>query len=1540
MKRLTLKLAMGAMMAASLPAAMSAQLLREEMPQNSTAQNEATVKAVPLPVHYDRLSRAGAVTANTETPNYLRALDRGVTAPRRTAAKKSTTLRKAPGLKASIKATDITGYLSYATYPGWYSVTYPSPTKIWGAPSGMRCDAGFVRDGVLYAFYTVSNGQMLTDAGLRKIEESTGNVLEEVPFNIFDSYAEVVVSAAYDPANDVAYVVTYNRTGSATILQRYNPQDGTYTELGVTVSDENFPMAMAWNPAESTLCILTFDGDMVKYDTKARKFSTVCHYTYDFDEYRGAMTYSAKDGLFIGCVASYNEYYTETTDVVTMDMKGNIGYVSTFDSDYQWSMLHSNDRYVSADAPGNIEIKSVNVTGTATNGTITATLPSTLANGNAISGRVYVQFSIDGTEISANTSGTPGSDVNISFSSTEGLHRFTLTPYILGTEGKVFGMPSNINRYLGADTPAAPQNVTLTETLVKWSAVTTGENNGYIDASKVTYNVYIDGKLINSTPVSATQLNVTLPDNGQVSHKAAVEAMCGGKTSAQGVSSPLYSDGPLSVPCIITPEAGQTELAQEVIDMFTIVKDPLNNKGALYGWTYDYQGRHETGPTGGFYCLNPSVSDNGETANEWLFLPAVTLDDTNTYYRLSVDLSADAHAFSKTETYEIGISQRNTGARTTILREATQVKKGKEFTTSETLFKVSEPGVYYLGIHFISPFETFRLYARNFRVEKIVSSPEAPAEVTTLRATGSERGALSAVVTFNMPVKNIGGGDINASTDITATVSTEAGEVSVTGKPGAKITATVPALQGENTVKVSTSSAAGTGRVAETQVYCGVYRPGNPIVEYTVTPDNNTITLTWELDDYNENDQFAGPDDCTFTVYRRIGDDWRPAANVGKNHTWSYTNTEPNTQDIYQFGVAATNVAGSSPEIVTVGTILGKPYTLPMNETFPYSGETVNMSYEPFMIEHLSYLPASWSFVDPADIDPLAANSTGIALHAYWEAMTQITLPKFTTTGMHNVKADLSIFFGDVTPELITVYASSPSALMEPVAYFTRNDGKGWTSKLISLPPSCQNQGWVSLTIGLDIKGYSQHFMLDSYSIADYPAEMVTLSSFDGPTIGVVGETSRFTAVLENVGTSTVVLPSYTLQVLGDNGVTPLTATDAPARIDAGQKVTLNFDYTPKAADTGSQLLRFNLLGQPAGAVTDADHEMTVLNARLPIVSDLAATTSDNSVTLTWTTPKHVESFEAFEPWDYSEEMRGFRNLDLDGGTVLGIGEVSFLGKYQPKGYQVFSSTITDNPYLQARTGNHLLLAMAAANGPTSDWLISPEVAGGSEVSFWINVLLDEYPETVLVMASSTGNDPDDFEEIDGGYCCPDAAGWTHFSVKLPADARYFALWHVADDGTQQFGFLLDDLSFEPLHPSVTLESYNLYRDGELIAKELTSCGFTDTETDADTPHMYVVRSVGTVNGEKVESDRSNVVWSGDAGSLGNLTANSHRTITAGKGCVVLKGFAQGNTARVYNAAGSEIAAARITAAETSVNVAPGIYMVECNGHRAKVAVK
>ena len=1569
MKKICLTLLACAMTMFTLSA--SAQVTRSEGQSSKATVQQKTAVTPNGPKLTVVHSKGKAVeTANVESVLPLLS-NRKTAAPGNPARKSAVVL---PPMKASSKGSVFYGMVGSYTDnlvdgAGWrrINVSGPTTTAMWKWPptTGLvyaHCDAGFVRDGKVYAFYSLMNTDyVLLDGGMVIRDFNTGAILDAIELDVLEPnvLSKIVWGAAYDEENDEVYVITSNKSGNGYMLQKYNPTNGAYTDLGVNIGQDW--ITIAWHPVDKTFYMLEDGGGLSKYDTRSKSFVNVGSFSYNFSGYAlGSMVYSPNDAAFFAMIDAYtlDAYGAEVdcTDALLITDRGAATFLGRMEYNDVYNMLYCPDEYVNPTAPAAPKLVSMNVTPGQTSGTMTVTLPSTLGNGSAISGTVYLKMELDGEAVSSSSvaSGAAGSNVTVNIDvKTQGVHKIKLIPRIQGATGFVEGQPLVVEHFFGNDVPAAPKNVKLTDNSVSWSAVTEGARGGAINAANVRYEVSIDGVVMTTQPVSGTSFSFDkLPSVPVVGHVASVVAIESGNRSEPGVSNKLYIDyEPLMLPVFLGPDPGETEMDQGMIDLFTIVKDPKNTE-PLRGWRYDDQAAH----SGGFYCLGANPDDGGmtdpEKNDEWLFLPAINFPSADDYYRFTMEVSTGAHYFSSTETYEVVLSPvpERRGTKT-VIREATKITQPYKdsplvFETSETLFQVPSAGTYYIGIHFISPPGTYRLYARNFRVEGASTTSGSPAAVTDLDAVASPRGQLSAIVSFNMPTTTLTGAPLPEGTNVTATVSTEAGSVTATAAAGDPCSVTVPAIQGLNSVTVVTSTAAGNGILAETRVYCGAYQPGMPHASYKITDDNKTVTFTIDVDEYNDNGEWAGADDCSIIVYRRSGYNWIKAADLGTNRTWQFTVPAEyaNEQDVYQFGFAAQNVVGTSAEMDVAGLILGPPVDVPFADNFTsFKNNGEDLLY-PLFTEHLSYLPGTWGFDNPKNWDEMAGNSTNIALIAMWECETQVSLAKFSTLGKHNVKADLEIFFGDKMPQSIDVYASSQDIRYQKVASYDRSTADGWQHLLVNLPAEFQNKPWVELTIRTNIVGYSSYFMLASYSVADYPTDMVTITSIKGNERGVVGEKQTLTIDVTNAGVSEVDMPQYTFELIGDNGVIANDgAVNPPAKLGVGATETLTFEFTPKVAHIGNVVARFAIQGQPEPAVTSAQHNFTIMNAPVPVVDDLTAVpTSDHTkVDLAWSVPVYTESFEAADPWSYGSNLRGFTNIDADGGKVWGISEISYPGKGVAKGYQVFSQTVSTNPGLQAHSGEQCLIVMSTTAGETDDWLISPQVAGGSEMSFWMNVFDPSYPETIFVMYSTTDDKVESFTKmVDDGYICPDKSGWVKYTFRLPAGAKYFALRHYSDNGNESFGCLIDDIKYVAANPVVKIESYSVYRSGELLAT-VTQPVYKDENVDlSGDPVVYYVVTNGVVGGEKTSSDISNSVWvDKDSNGINDATV-ADGSIRAAKGKIVFTGFDNGAVARVFTVDGVQYRVKTLGGDYDAVEVPAGMYVVRCGSKIAKVIVR
>lgn len=1428
----------------------------------------------------------------------------------------------------------IKGYLGYhnSLYgepTGWYDFKVPSSSLIWGS-SNFYPSCGYVRDGKLFTYYhRVNTSSGLTNIGLRVYNVTSGTQEDDMEWNIIDNLDRIVWFCAYDTDDDLVYMVT-SRSSDANAYQSvvYNPSTDIYTRLG-DLRDSDFPIAMAWSPVDGNVYSLKEDGSVWRLDKNRGSFSQAFDTGHQISDYSGAMVYSPKDGGFVVASTDYDDY--ELAEVWKFTLTGDYMTLGYMQNDEQWLILHTDDPYAVAAAPAAATLVSWDFTGASTSGTLTLKMPSQTVGGSSLSGSVFFEVTADDAETPVyDSSVQPGANVAIPLTLAEGLHTLKARGYVYQGITKSYGLPLRITKYVGNDTPLAPSGVTLTESRVSWTAPgATGVNGGYVQTSALRYNVYINGTQMNTSPVSGTSLSITLP-GGAPTYVAEVEAVANGKASARGTSAELIGSGALTVPFYLGPAYGEQEMTQAMRDMFTVV----NANGDNRTWIYDEQEPH----TGGFYYLCSHDND----ADDWLILPAATFK-AGDVYKFSFEAWAGDHYFSNTERFEVCLGSDKTPASMQVILPAQEINKAANFSPIDAMFTVSEPGEKYLAIHCISDVNKYRLYARRFRVDKAEASMSAPGPVTNLTATAAADGHLTATVSFMMPTVDVEGNALSDGTQVTAIVKSSVDTKEVTAAAGANASVEVAAVQGANTFTVTSKSSEGEGATTSVEAVCGVDVPGNVLIEKTVSADNRTITLNWSVPKRGANGGPVLPEDCTFTLMRNNGQTWVAYKDLGKATNYSMTVDEGPLQ-IVQLGILASNPAGDAPSYATASDVLGTPYGLPMHETWPYEGETVNMTYDPYMIEALTELYPTWGFVDPGDLvdKGVEPNESGIALTANWLGMSKLHLPKFSTRGMNNVKFDFSSFFGLATPASFQVLGTVDNDADVLLAEFTQASGKGWETKTVDLPAHFQNRDWVELSIVVNITSYDQYFLLDEYTIRNYPDSDLSVASFTGDFAGNIGNTLNFEAGVRNLGSEAVAAPQAKAELLRQGQVlATFTPTPSEATIEKNGEVEYTFAVTPGADLLGGSLIRFSIVSDDSDLNNNsAEADFDVFANNVPVPQNLAVevTGAESNAQLTWNEPVINFGAEEVTAGAYGERLGAFRNIDGDGLVPYALGSINYLDRYVPKGFQVLDMATIPLPPLVEGAGQRILATMASGEGVQNNMLISPEIVGGSDVAFRIACAShcdgEEYlEENISLMVSTTTDDPAAFTELEN--FSHTEVSWKECKATLPADAKYFALRYA---GVQKnFCLFIDNIRYIPAAYDGTLKGYSVYRSDLQTPTVVEQRTWLDTSYDRTRPTAWNVRSRMDFAGTVVESEASDAVILNGVG-VGELDAASS-DVRGMRGFIEVRNNA-GNVVSVATADGRIVTRRLIDTDDVRISLAPGIYFVTAGQRAYKVVVK
>ena len=139
-----------------------------------------------------------------------------------------------------------------------------------------------------------------------------------------------------------------------------------------------------------------------------------------------------------------------------------------------------------------------------------------------------------------------------------------------------------------------------------------------------------------------------------------------------------------------------------------------------------------------------------------------------------------------------------------------------------------------------------------------------------------------------------------------------------------------------------------------------------------------------------------------------------------------------------------------------------------------------------------------------------------------------------------------------------------------------------------------------------------------------------------------------------------------------------------------------------------------------------------------------------------------------------TRRLGDFLNIDLDGSLTYSWQNWDFPHEEEPHAFIVFDDRHPEIPeatksVLKAHGGHQFLLALSPLNYKTAnDWLISPEVKPGSDVSFWLSTVSTSYGADMVGVYWSTGStDPDDFEFL--AYKRKNTEGWEELTYTLPA---------------------------------------------------------------------------------------------------------------------------------------------------------------------------
>lgn len=800
-------------------------------------------------------------------------------------------------------------------------------------------------------------------------------------------------------------------------------------------------LSICYNPIDKQVYAIDESNNMVRVNQETGDYETLVHIpgqAFATDRPQGLVYLPNKDEyLFAGMWndLSTHLYRIDLTEkkVIEVGEVENDPYLTFFINTQEIDdMVPARPKFVSMSFP-NGSLK----------GDIVFNMPSVLANGQPAPESLDWRLLVDGQEVATGQSSS-AAEVSANVTLTQSTHTVEMMAINNGHEGP----SAKTEIFVGNDTPKAPANVVLQEGKVTWDAVSEGVNGGYINLSDLTYEVYINDKYIGET--DATEITFTVdPDDSFSRHVAEVRAISNDLESESGVSEPAYYGKPMKLD----------------------VHFDCNSREDASFFTSASQGEYY--PAWGFNMWQEAfATSKGYYAGEaWLVTPPINFDNAEALYSLTFDLKEEDEWGESPVFAAYLVSPDDPTVSVATINEKFSFPASFQWGTVEKQFTVPAAGVYCVAFVSKQAAQGNTSMMKNMTIARSSMAPNAPDAPAEFTAAAAEGGALKALVSFNMPAKDVTGKDIPADAVITATLNCGENVASATGAPASAQTVEIATMQGDNEISASFAIGDAVGMGCKTTVFTGKDVPAAPTdVVAEMAADNRTVTLKWNAPTAGANGHYFNTEGLKYSVTSRVGWSWQELAAVEEGATQvTFELPQYDALTLLNLRIVASNEIGNG-NFATAAVCTGTPYTLPMNEHFK---DVDYYTYGPVYLETPSaeYSAALLYFVPPYQLsgpfeDKTEHGSIAVFPGAYGESRSRVALPKFSTKTDEDksVKLSFEVYAGEAMAEDISFYAVTYDQ-EAPVFLGKVEPADGWTTVDFYLPSELMNKDWVNIYV-------------------------------------------------------------------------------------------------------------------------------------------------------------------------------------------------------------------------------------------------------------------------------------------------------------------------------------------------------------------------------------------------------------------------------------------------------------------------------------------
>lgn len=853
----------------------------------------------------------------------------------------------------------------------------------------------------------------------------------------------------YDSETKMIYGCFSTEDGYDFVFSKLDPK----TKKLTTINDQDFKgyqrlVCIACN-SRGELYGVDLNGDLYQIDKETGEKTLVGPTDIKPANYIQTATFDTNtDKMYWTAIDNDENSYLCELDTET----GVATVLGEFTDGEQFSVLYIPEKPKSDKVPAEAQNVSVNFEGDALTGNINFTIPDKTYGGENLSGDVNYIVKVNDAE-TAKGSAAPGETIKENVTAIEGLNKFDVL--LNNEEGE--SPLARVRKWIGPDSPKAVTDLNVKidnfVSTVTWTAPTEGINEGYVNPDEIEYTIVRNpGNITVTTNHKGNTFTDMIPEAEFTGYTYTVTPSYKGHVGESKTSDLVLFGNSFSVPYY--EDFSDTSH----FDYFKV----YDNNNDDWTWT-----RIEDEATNQMRFIYTTKGD------DWLVSPAIALKgDRN--YKLSVDIE---RLSQKCKPYLKGNLDIYAGIGDDYTKYQKIVMDSISFN-AETLRTLIQGVItptgdndYHIAFYAGGPEYAYYIGLTDFGiVENHMLA--APAEVTGLKVTAGDKGALKADIMFKAPQTTIDGKslaaidgiDIYRDDTLVKTIAAQPGDdISYIDEDG--ITA------GFHTYKIVPRNDKGEGTEAYDTLYIGTdiaKAPSNVKAQVDV----NEMTLTWDKPEGGVNGGYINYDALTYNITDSEGED---IATGIKDYIYKFDVDQSGNQHAVQYNIIPVSEGGNGQAGLSNVVILGEEYKLPFQENFAdgvaaydmwWTLANSNADYESYILE--GYSSDGDGYCNETDV--WAAN------------YVMVNTGKISLAGSNN--PELKFCYLTDNALTLTVEAETNTGDVVPLKTINTTASEDFTTATVSLT-AVKDAPYIIIRFhATDIPEYTA-FLLDDISVKD-----------------------------------------------------------------------------------------------------------------------------------------------------------------------------------------------------------------------------------------------------------------------------------------------------------------------------------------------------------------------------------------------------------------------------------------------------------------------